>query len=83
MANPNMSSVVARIGDLRRRRRTLLAACGLHAVHDGMTDAIYVLLPIWQSQFAMSYAVVGLLRGVYAGPFKSTLNVKVTITREA
>jgi len=67
MANPNMSSVVARIGDLRRRRRTLLAACGLHAVHDGLTDAIYVLLPIWQSQFAMSYAVVGLLRGVYAG----------------
>ena len=45
------------------RRRSLLAACGAHAVHDGLTDLIYVLLPIWQAQFAISYAMVGLLRG--------------------
>ena len=48
------------------RRRALLAACGAHAVHDGLTDLIYVLLPIWQSQFAISYAAVGLLRGSYS-----------------
>ncbi|WP_152973085.1 MFS transporter [Pseudomonas asplenii] len=49
------------------RRRSLLAACGAHAVHDGLTDVIYVLLPIWQVQFGLSYAQVGLLRGAYSG----------------
>ncbi|RBH60086.1 MULTISPECIES: MFS transporter [Pseudomonas] len=49
------------------RRRSLLAACSAHAVHDGLTDVIYVLLPIWQAQFGMSYAQVGLLRGAYSG----------------
>lgn len=49
------------------RRRSLLAACGAHAVHDGLTDLIYVLLPIWQTQFGISYAAVGLLRGAYSG----------------
>ncbi|MES2130349.1 MAG: MFS transporter [Pseudomonadota bacterium] len=49
------------------RRRSLFAACGAHAVHDGLTDVLYVLLPLWQAQFGMSYAMVGLLRGAYAG----------------
>ena len=34
------------------RRRTLLAACGAHAVNDGLTDLIYVLLPIF---FVMAF----------------------------
>ncbi|XVO88819.1 MFS transporter [Pseudomonas palleroniana] len=49
------------------RRRLLIAGCGAHAVHDGLTDVIYVLLPIWQTQFALSYAQIGLLRGAYSG----------------
>ena len=49
------------------RRRSLIAACSAHAVHDGLTDLIYVLLPIWQTQFSISYALVGLLRGSYSG----------------
>ncbi|WP_343583566.1 MFS transporter [Herbaspirillum sp.] len=49
------------------RRRSLFAACGAHAVHDGLTDVIYVLLPLWQSQFTLSYSLVGLLRGSYSG----------------
>lgn len=32
-----------------------------------MTDVIYVLLPLWQQQFGMSYALAGLMRGLYAG----------------
>src|SRR5450830_1867561 len=47
-------------------RRTLLAASVAHAVHDGMTDLIYVLLPLWQSQFGLSLAFTGALRGLYA-----------------
>ena len=53
--------------DAPTRRRSLFAACTAHAVHDGLTDLIYVLLPIWQAQFAISYAVVGLLRASYSG----------------
>lgn len=50
-----------------RRSRSLVAASGAHAVHDGLTDLIYVLLPVWQAQFGISYAQVGLLRASYAG----------------
>ncbi|WP_343728942.1 MFS transporter [Duganella sp.] len=49
------------------RKRALLAASSAHAVHDGLTDLIYVLLPIWQAQFAISYAMIGLLRASYSG----------------
>ncbi len=59
-------SAVAHAGDVSVRRRSLLAACSAHAVHDGLSDLIYVLLPIWQTQFAISYAGVGLLRGAYS-----------------
>lgn len=51
----------------RSPRRALLAACTAHAVHDGLTDFLYVLLPLWQAQFAIPYALVGLLRGLYSG----------------
>jgi len=40
-------------------------------VHDGLTDLIYVLLPIWQAQFAISYAMIGLLRASYSGVMAS------------
>jgi MFS family permease len=51
----------------RERRRTLGVSCGAHALHDGFTDLIYVLLPIWQAQFGLGYAQVGALRALYAG----------------
>lgn len=51
----------------RDRRRTL-AAVGLnHALHDGYTDLIYVLLPVWQGQFGLDYASLALLRTLYTG----------------
>ena len=53
------------------RRRSLLAGCSAHAVHDGLTDVIYVLLPLWQAQFGLSLAQVGLLRGAYSGVMAS------------
>jgi FSR family fosmidomycin resistance protein-like MFS transporter len=53
--------------ELSTRRRALFAGCSAHAVHDGLTDVIYVLLPVWQAQFGLSYAQIGLLRGAYSG----------------
>jgi MFS transporter, FSR family, fosmidomycin resistance protein len=51
----------------RGRRRTLWIACGAHALHDGLTDTLYLLLPILQAEFALTYAAVGMLRALYAG----------------
>jgi len=48
-------------------RRTLTAACIAHAIHDGFTDLIYVLLPVWQAQFALGYGALAVLRGLYVG----------------
>ncbi len=48
-------------------RRTMAVACGAHALHDGYTDLLYVLLPLWQAEFGLGYAAVGLLRALYAG----------------
>ena len=42
-------------------------SCIAHALHDGYTDMIYVLLPTWQTDFGLSYGALALLRGVYAG----------------
>jgi FSR family fosmidomycin resistance protein-like MFS transporter len=47
--------------------RVLAVACGAHALHDGLTDTLYLLLPIFQTEFALSYAMVGMLRALYAG----------------
>src|SRR6185503_20275634 len=51
----------------RDERKAMGVACGAHALHDGYTDLIYVMLPIWQAEFGLSYAAIGALRGVFAG----------------
>ena len=48
-------------------RRALGVACGAHALHDGYTDLIYVMLPIWQSEFGLSFAALGLMKTVFSG----------------
>jgi hypothetical protein len=44
------------------RGRTLWMACVAHALHDGYTDLIYLLLPIWQAEFGLGYGVLALLK---------------------
>jgi MFS family permease len=46
-------------------RRILLGAGLAHAVHDGYTDTIYVLLPVWQTEFALGFGALAALRGLY------------------
>ncbi len=52
---------------LASARRTLAVAGTAHALHDGYTDLIYVLLPLWQTEFALGYGMLAALRGIYAG----------------
>jgi len=48
-------------------RRALGVACGAHALHDGYTDLVYVMLPIWQGEFGLGFAVLGLMKTVFSG----------------
>src|SRR5438309_4810760 len=50
-----------------RARAVLAAACSIHFVHDGFSDILYVLLPIWANEFRLTFAQVGLIRTAYSG----------------
>lgn len=47
------------------------AAFGAHALHDGYTDLIYVMLPVWQAEFGLGFAALGLLKTVFSGTLAS------------
>jgi len=55
----------------REQRRAASIAAGAHALHDGYTDLIYIMLPLWQAEFGLTYAALGALRGVFAGAMAS------------
>lgn len=48
-------------------RATLGTCCLTHFLHDGFSDALYVLLPVWQAEFAFSLTQVGLVKSVFSG----------------
>lgn len=54
-------------GSAVSRKRVLWLSCVVHALHDGYTDMIYVLLPVWQAEFGLSFGALAMLRGIYAG----------------
>ncbi len=48
--------------------RRIVSATGLaHLYHDGTTDMHYLLFAIWQQQFGLSLAQVGLLKMLFSG----------------
>lgn len=50
------------------RPRSVLAAAGvMHFLHDGFSEILYVLLPVWASELRLSLSQVGLVRSVYTG----------------
>lgn len=49
----------------RRARPVLLTAGSLHFLHDGFSDVLYVLLPVWATAFGLSLSQVGVMRTVY------------------
>jgi FSR family fosmidomycin resistance protein-like MFS transporter len=48
-------------------RRILGTTLGAHVLHDGFADLLYVLLPVWQAEFGLALAEVGMLKTVYSG----------------
>jgi MFS family permease len=53
--------------DPPRRRATLGTGGSLHFVHDGLSDSLYVLFPLWAEAFGMSHAQVGVLKMAFSG----------------
>jgi len=50
-----------------QERRAMAVACGAHALHAGYADLIYVLLPVWQGEFGLGFAALGLMKTVFSG----------------
>jgi len=48
-------------------RLALFTCCGAHTLHDGLTDLLYVLLPVLAQAFGLSYSQVGLMRSINKG----------------
>ena len=53
--------------DTRRARAALIIAAAIHLLHDGLSSFLYVLFPIWQQEFLLTFAQVGFLRACYSG----------------
>jgi FSR family fosmidomycin resistance protein-like MFS transporter len=66
-ATTNDSTVPDPVSTKTAERRALGVACGAHALHDGYTDLVYVMLPIWQGEFGLGFAALGLMRTVFSG----------------
>jgi MFS transporter, FSR family, fosmidomycin resistance protein len=50
------------------RPRSVLATAGaMHFVHDGFSEILYVLLPVWAGEFRLSLWQVGFIRTAYTG----------------
>jgi MFS family permease len=52
-------------------RKAAGVAFGAHALHDGYTDLIYVMLPVWQAEFGIGFAALGLIKTVFSGTLAS------------
>src|SRR5437879_118602 len=77
-----MSLIAATLGRIAApERRTMGVACGAHILHDGFTDTLYVLLPLWQAEFGLGYAAVGVLRSLYTAAMAGLQVPAATIAR--
>ncbi len=48
-------------------RKVLFAGCLAHLIHDGLSDMLYIFFPIWQVQFSLTFAEIGLLKTLFSG----------------
>jgi MFS transporter, FSR family, fosmidomycin resistance protein len=61
------SLAIGRKATASAQRRNLTGASLAHMLHDGYTDQLYALLPVWQSEFGLSYAGLAMVRALYYG----------------
>src|SRR5271154_2795568 len=61
----DFSALAPQLSAEQRRAASIPGAA--HALHDGYTDLIYILLPLWQGEFGLGGAALGGLRSVFVG----------------
>src|SRR5512134_3431737 len=59
-------TVLAQQG-LAQQQVVLLLCCIMHAIHDGYTSAMYVLLPLIATDLQLSYTQIGFLKMLISG----------------
>ena len=50
-----------------RAGAVLAIIAATHFIHDGFSDVVYILLPLWTAEFSLSFAQVGMIRTAYSG----------------
>ncbi|MDF2633475.1 MAG: major facilitator superfamily 1 [Pelosinus sp.] len=48
-------------------KKILFTGCLAHLIQDGFSDMLYIFFPIWQFQFSLSFAEIGLLKTMFSG----------------
>jgi MFS family permease len=61
----NFATLAPRMSSEQRRAASVAGVA--HALHDGYTDLIYIMLPLWQAEFGLTYAALGVLRSMFVG----------------
>ena len=57
----------------KAHERGVLGTCSAaHFLHDGFSDVLYLLFPIWQAEFSLSLTQVGLLKGAFSTAMASS-----------
>lgn len=52
---------------MNRARAVLATAAAAHILHDGLSEAVYVLLPVWAAELRLTLWQVGAIRSGYSG----------------
>jgi MFS transporter, FSR family, fosmidomycin resistance protein len=53
------------------RWKVLSIGCLAHIVHDGFTNVLYILFPVWQAQLGLNFTQVGFLKTLVSGTMAS------------
>jgi MFS transporter, FSR family, fosmidomycin resistance protein len=61
----NFATLASQMSSEQRRAASVAGVA--HALHDGYTDLIYIMLPLWQTEFGLTFAALGALRSVFVG----------------
>ncbi len=67
MATTDNQPLAYRPAEPAARRKVLSATSLAHLYHDGATDMHYLLFTVWQQQFGLSLAQIGLLKALFSG----------------
>jgi MFS transporter, FSR family, fosmidomycin resistance protein len=61
----NFATLASQMSSEQRRAASVAGVA--HALHDGYTDLIYIMLPLWHAEFGLTFAALGALRSVFVG----------------